>query len=502
MKNSIYMWTVVVCLLAAATMPQRLEAQDSTPQNWAHKHHHYKVIDLGTLGGANSESTTLNNHGRVAGDAETDLPDLFAPNCWNNECAIEYAFNWRDGRRTVLGSLAKNANSVPFSENEWGWEAGISETGVLDDALGTPQYAPVLWKHGGIINLGTLGGASGVANSVNNRGEVVGGASNGVPDKLSYLDTNNWGFGPFPANTQSRAFVWVDGFLSDLGTLGGADSIALLNNDKGQVVGLSYVNDVPVFGDFPATATFIWEHGQMKSIGGHFTGALWLSNRGDIVGVSNLVNDPPFPHAFLWDGTFLRDIGTLGGDWSTADFITENGLITGYSETVAGTHALGHPYLWRNGKMIDLGPPKAGLNCAAGASVNIHGQVVGGAGCNQDGLGYPFLWEKSNPIVDLNTLVSPGSSLVVQDAFSINDHGEIACNGVDSKGYVHACLMVPLDSEHDWDDDATAEIASDAIAAPSGKASPRNTPENSMTNLLREGMARRLPMPNRTPWTE
>jgi probable HAF family extracellular repeat protein len=484
MKLSIGICKLGVCLLAMMTMMSSATAQDDSGQNQGRKHHHYKVIDLGTLGGANSESTQLNYYGTVAGDAESGIPDLFAPNCWNNECAVEYAFKWRDGRRTVLGSLAKNANSIPFSENDWGWEAGMSETGLLDDSLGTPQYAPVLWKNGKIINLGTLGGASGLATSVNNRGEVVGGVSNGVPDTLSYLDVDNWGFGPFPANTQTRAFVWANGLLFDLGTLGGADSIALFNDDKGQVVGLSYVDDVPVFGTFPGTATFLWERGEMKNIGGlggHFTGARWLNNRGEIVGVSNLINDPPFPHAFLWDGRSVRDLGTLGGDWSTADFVTDNGLITGYSETVAGTHDLGHPYLWRDNHMIDLGPPAVGFNCAAGTSANIHAQVVGGAGCNANGLGYPFIWEKSNPIIDLNTLVVPGTKLLVQDAFSINDKGEIACNGILPTGEQHACLMVPVDFEHEWDDDATAGVQTAALNSVSAS---NRVPEGSFIKSL------------------
>ena len=102
----------------------------------------------------------------------------------------------------------------------------------------------------------------------------------------------------------------------------------------------------------------------MKNIGGlggHSTIPRGFNNRGEIVGSSNLKNDPPFPHAFLWNGHSVRDLGTLGGEWSTANFITDNGLITGFSETVVGKHALGHPYLWRDGHMIDLGPPKAGF---------------------------------------------------------------------------------------------------------------------------------------------
>jgi uncharacterized membrane protein len=141
---------------------------------------------------------------------------------------------------------------VAFWDNNHRWVAGVTKTGSLDTKLKTPQYAAVLWRDGHVKDLGTLGGASSVANAVNNRGEVVGAASNGIADEHSMLSSDFFIFGPFPANTQSRAFVWVDGLLFDLGTLGGPDSMAIFNNDKGEVVGISYPNDVPIpkFGGF------------------------------------------------------------------------------------------------------------------------------------------------------------------------------------------------------------------------------------------------------------
>jgi probable HAF family extracellular repeat protein len=39
---------------------------------------------------------------------------------------------------------------------------------------------------------------------------------------------------------------------------------------------------------------------------------------------------------------------------------------------------------------------------------------------------HAFLWENAGPMVDLNSLVPPGSGLTLIEAWSINDRGEIA----------------------------------------------------------------------------
>lgn len=501
MKSHAWMGATSVCLFVALAMPVGMVAQDSAAQNSTRKHHHYNLIELGTFGGPTSNmagppSRVLNSPGTAIGWADSKTPDPFTPNCFDPTCSVQKSFIWQDERLVELPSLVSGASSAAFWENDHRWVVGVSETGSLDTDLETPQFAAVLWRDGYVRDLGTLGGNSGVANAVNNRGEVVGGASNGVADEHSML---NFGFGPFPSNTQSRAFAWVDGALFDLGTLGGSDSMAIFNNDRGQVVGISYPNDDPVpgFGGYPATATFLWQQGEMKNIGdlgGHATFPRSFNNRGEIVGTSNIAGDYDV-HAFLWNEASIRDLGTLGGEDAFADSISENGLITGYSETVVGQFALGHPYLWKDGHMIDLGPPKAGFNCASGQSVNIHAQVVGDAGCNSDNLGYPFLWEKSNPIVDLNTLLVPGTAFTVQDAISINDKGEIACRGTLANGDMRACLLVPLDDDHDWIDEATAGVqsATNIVSAgpTTGVSVPNRPTKDALIRSPRNEMGRR-----------
>jgi hypothetical protein len=50
-------------------------------------------------------------------------------------------------------------------------------------------------------------------------------------------------------------------------------------------------------------------------------------------------------------------------------------------------------------------------------------------------------------MVDINTLVLPGSDLVVVDTFYINERGEIAALGALPNGDVHAIVLVPAGEE-------------------------------------------------------
>ena len=94
----------------------------------------------------------------------------------------------------------------------------------------------VVWDEGRITDLGTLGGYLSIAQAINNRGQVVGLALNDIPDPVS-------AFGLY-VGTQMRAFLWQNGVMQDLGTLGGPDAWAALLNERGQVAGISFTNSV------------------------------------------------------------------------------------------------------------------------------------------------------------------------------------------------------------------------------------------------------------------
>ena len=175
---------------------------------------------------------------------------------------------------TDLGSLAGADNCrVATSVNANGEITGQSENGVIDPVLGFNELRAVRWKDGRIFDLGTMGGNVSAGAGINNRGQLVGFALNGVPDPFSIYDFQLLGSSN---GTQTRAFLWdpLNG-MRDLGTLGGNDAWGDFVNDQGQVAGFSYTDSTPnPTTGLPTTHPFLWEEGKgMTDLGS--LGALW-----------------------------------------------------------------------------------------------------------------------------------------------------------------------------------------------------------------------------------
>jgi probable HAF family extracellular repeat protein len=424
------------------------------------QHAHYKLIDLGTFGGPQSYvnipdnyASVLNDQGGLAGWADTSTPDPYPAFCFNEEqpCYVSHAFQWQNGAISDLNALPGGGSSAASWISADGLIAGYSENGETDPSVpGLPEVRAVLWKNARIRDLGTLpeGGYESQANAVNSRGQVVGGATNTTTDSYSLL-----------GGTETRAFLWQDGVMQDLGTLGGADSVALLVNEAGQVVGESFLNDTPSAYcanlNLPlSSGAFLWDGGKMTnlgSFGGTCTFASDLNNQGLVVGISTLVGDQ-FQHAFLWQHGLFRELhNTLGGNNAAALAINNSGDVIGWASLA--TDQVIRASLWKNNGMVDLGTLE-GDPCSLGFSVNATGQVVGISGFQQDLAGCnsgqtirAFLWEDGS-MVDLNALIPPDSSLYLQSPETINDLGEIAGVGLDSNGNQHAFLAIPCDRNH------------------------------------------------------
>ena len=422
------------------------------------RHHHYKLIDLGTFGGPNSgasggipQERLLSKRGAVVGIADTPNPDPYYPNCFF-DCFLAHGFLWQNGMLSDLGALPGAGNgSFAYGSNDRGQEVGVSENGVIDPLTGFPEVHAVLWGDDGISDLGTLGGGASTAENINNIGQVVGGALNSIADAFTaglvpYILNN----GAFPAVTQVHAFLWENGAMSDLGTLGGPDSTAQFVNEHGQIAGESFTNSTPNAPisapacsgtGVPTQHPFLWWRGgffDLGSFGGTCGYPNWLNNRGQVVGTMTLAGNLT-NHAFLWERESLMDLGTLGGDNSEAWSANDAGEVVGRAD-FSPTSTDHHAFLWRHGVMTDLGTV-AGQFRSTAYSINSKSQVVGDANDNA------WLWENGS-IVDLNTLVPPGTNLHVAVGAAINDRGEIVATGLLQNGNEHAVLLIPCDENH------------------------------------------------------
>jgi len=449
---------IALAQFAALVIPVQLAAQNAEANH--HEYHHYKLVNVGTFGGPNSSNAwagignrTMNSGGTVIGEADTPASDLY---CLVGDCYLNDAFLWQNGVMTDLQGLPGNVNGTyAASINSRGWVSGESGNGAIDPLTGYPEMFGVLWKHGKIINLGTLGGNGSEAFGINNRDQVVGAALNTVLDPFSSLFptpcciAESYGAFFFPTATQMHAVLWQNGAIKDLGTLGGPDSVAWQINDHGEIAGQSYINSTPnaTTGVPTIDPFFIGEDGKMVdlgSLGGTDSWTTGLNNRGQVIGAMTVAGDTGW-HPFLWSHGVLTDLGTLGVDCGTATAINDAGEVVGFA---CSTSELFSATLWRDGVLIDLGA--AGTDrCAEAYSINSHGQVVGESGdCGGPLPNHGWVWQDSGPVVDLNSLIVPSSPIRFGHAVFINDRGEISGDGYLPNGDVHAIVLIPCDENH------------------------------------------------------
>jgi probable HAF family extracellular repeat protein len=269
-----------------------------------------------------------------------------------------------------------------------------------------------VWSYNGYRELGTLGGAQSIA---------LGAFYSAV---VGQAQTTGGQFHAFRADVAPTGTSQ----LVDLGTLGGSSSVAYAT-DYTNVVG-----SAQVAGNSRWQA-FVWRNGVMS--------ALPVTSQGNS-SANDVLYDQVVGHAcasgdlscrafWVKDGTVTM-LPTLGGNTS-ANAINSREQIVGGSVLASGAR---HAFLYDQGAMVDL-QTLGGKNSEA-LDLNDAGHVVG-VSDTAGGAQHAFVY-RDGAMIDLNTLLPSGSGWVLQRATAISSGGQITGVGI-FNGVTRGFLLTP-----------------------------------------------------------
>ena len=357
----------------------------------------YTITDLPSLGGTNSRANSTNNRGWLAGYS----------NLTGNQS--RHAALWRDGALTDLGTLGGPNSNVTWSvKSDSGIVAGISQTSTPDplgEAWSSAAFYPgatgtgfinlgFVWEDGVMRALPTLGGNNGFATGANSRGQVVGWAETAMHDSTC-VPPQQLQFLPVVYGKAPNAINALPLPAGD--TSGAATGI----NEQAQVVGISGICDQTV-GRYTAKHALLWDkNGNIVDLG-NLGAPFWntptnINQRGDVAGFAGAPGDPDgnFLQAFIWTPeSGMQPLGFLPGDVHSEAY-----------------------------------------------GINEKRQVVG-LSCDADGNCRAFIWQ-NGVMTDLNALKPASYTARLEQARDINEAGEIAGRSIDSTGVRRAFLATP-----------------------------------------------------------
>jgi probable HAF family extracellular repeat protein/autotransporter-associated beta strand protein len=249
-----------------------------------------------------------------------------------------------DGRLRDFG-----AETVVEAINNRNVAVGRSNVGPNSDRIF--RYDGVISDLGGIRRPGADVDLARIAiGGINDSGVIVG-------------EAGDWGFSPFLHDGTIRDLSPLFGPELRIGSFGGATGI----NNSGTIVGSSFLSR-----GYPTAAAWIYEpsEGDLRELwpfaGGSY--ATDINDRGWVVG-EGWKNSDGYGRAFLYDGSTMHDLGTLGGRYSHAKAIDNHGRVVGISQTQGGAW---HSFLYDHyvGHMQDLGDVDV-------EDINDWGQIAG-----------------------------------------------------------------------------------------------------------------------------
>ena len=356
----------------------------------------YRVVELATLGGASGGGNSINNRGWVGG-----VSSLAGS-------ASLHATLWRQDATVDLGTLGGENSAVEWPvKNDRGVVAGISETSTTDplgESWSCAAFIPTnghtclgfVWNDGRIEQLSTLGGNNGYAAGVNERGQIVGWAETATHDPTCVQPKHVLAF---------EAVVWEPDSkrtVRELPPYGkDPDGSATAVNDDGQIVGISGICDLQV-GRFSAR------------------------------------------HAVMWERGVATSLGSLGGvAWNTPTAINAAGQVVGFSDLRGDRNGNPkfHAFYWtRGGGMVDIGT-LPGDRYSEALGINDLGEVVGVSYGGGFKTSRAFVWRSGTKLTDLNTLIGSNPSVKLLYANDVNDDGDIAGGACVVSG--SACSSTP-----------------------------------------------------------
>ncbi len=286
----------------------------------------YSVQMLGPLGSGAAAVSAINNSGLTVG---------FVTNTQGYQVPVAFS----NGQASPLAGYGQ-ANGV----NDAATAIGTSYPS------GTSNIPSVTeWANGQATKLNV----SGYGVAINNAGQVAGGY-----------------------NTSAgllHAFVWSNGTLVDLGTLGGTWSSANSINAAGQVTGTS-LTQTGAFNAFFSSGSGALVN--LGTLGGTSSYGMAINNSGEVVGSAQTSHG--FMNAFAGNGGNLQDLGTLGGSQSYAYGVNDAGVVVG-SSWMTGNLVM-HGFVDAGGVMIDLNqllPVNSGWTIDGAYGINDSGDIVG-----------------------------------------------------------------------------------------------------------------------------
>lgn len=388
MKIKSLICTTALGLFAALTLSIPLRAQNASGPT------HYRVIDLGTLGGTNSSANAINNIAWATGGSFNAAED-------------QIATLWLYGLQIPLGTLDGGTSSnVSWPvKNNFGLISGTSEDGKTDP-LGETFSCPAVglssscvafaWQFGQMVQLPGLGGNNSIGGGDNNVGQIVGWAEDKVYDPTCAA--------PVPGAVQFLQFeaaLWQRDARGNWQVRelppypGDPDGAATAINDSGEAVGISGTCDVAI-GAYSAVHALMWKNGRpinLGNLGGHgWNTPDAVNNQGVVTGFVNGPNDVVNGQlqfeflAFIWTKqNGMKSLGTLPGLNGTPDAMSEATDINNENQIVGVSFAdfeFDGPraFIWQNGAMTPLnsliGSASANWDITSTGGINDRGEIA------------------------------------------------------------------------------------------------------------------------------